>query len=55
MRPVAAFQITYVKQAKEGSRLTFVREDVADGALCEARTGDEIIAQFRVRFGEDGQ
>lgn len=54
-RPVAAFQITYVKQAKEGSRLTFVREDVADGALCEARTGDEIIAQFRVRFGEDGQ
>lgn len=49
--PVSAFQIAYVKQAKEGSVLTLVREDTEDGALCEARCGDELIAQFRVWFG----
>ena len=49
--PVGAFQIAYVKQAKEGSVLTLVREDTEGGALCEARCGDELIAQFRVWFG----
>lgn len=50
-RSVTAFQITYGKQAKEGSSLALVREDTQDGAVCEARMGEEPIAQFRVWFG----
>ncbi len=47
-RRLTAFQITYVKQAKEGSVLTLIREDVADGAVCEARVDGETVTQFRV-------
>lgn len=56
-RSVSAFQIAYIRQAQEGSELTLVREDTEDGALCEARCGGEMFAQFRVWFseGEKGQ
>ena len=45
------------RQAKEGAQLSFVREDCADGAICEAHCAGETIAQFRVWFseGEKGQ
>lgn len=52
-RPVTAFQIAYIKQAKPGSVLTFLREEKEDGAVCEALCAGELIAQFRVwREGE---
>lgn len=49
-RAVKAFQITYEKQAKEGSELTLWREDVPDGALLEIRCGDDTLSQCRVWF-----
>ena len=45
---VKAFQITYEKQAKEGSELVLWREDTEDGALCEVRCGETVLSQFRV-------
>lgn len=47
-KKVTAFQITYEKQAKEGSELALWREDTEDGALCEVRCGTNVLAQFRV-------
>lgn len=50
-RPIASFQIAYIKQAKEGQKLVFWREDRADGALCEARGEDgELYTQFSIVF-----
>lgn len=49
-KKVKAFQITYEKQAKEGSELTLWREDAEDGALCEVRCGEDVLSQFRVWF-----
>ena len=51
-RLVTAFQIAYVRQAKEGAQLSFIREDCADGAICEAHCAGETIAQFRVWYAE---
>lgn len=53
-RAVSAFQIVYLKQAKEGAELTLVREDTEDGALLEARCGEETLSQFRVWFADRG-
>lgn len=50
-RPVRSFQIAYVKQAKEGKELSFLREDRGDTSLCEAVSDGELLAQFRVTFG----
>ncbi len=49
-RRIRAFQIAYVKQAKEGTELELFREDAEGGSICEARAGGELIAQFRVWF-----
>lgn len=49
---VTAFQISYEKQAKEGTELSLWREDLPDGALCEIRCGDETLSRFRVWFDE---
>lgn len=51
-RPVSAFQIAYVRQAKEGTELEFFRTDGENGSVCEARSGGETFAQFRIWFGE---
>ncbi len=51
-RRITAFQIAYVKQAKEGTELALLREDRAGESICEARAGDDLIAQFRVWFAE---
>ncbi len=50
---ISSFQISYNKQAKEGEKLCFFRRDEEGGAVFEARTGDALIAQFRVKFGEE--
>ena len=52
---VSAFQIAYLKQAKEGTELLLVREDIGDGALCEVRCGGETLSQFRVWFRKKGE
>lgn len=49
-RSIRAFQITYGKQAKPGSELSLVREEVQDGAVCEVRCNGETLTQFRVWF-----
>ncbi len=51
-RPIKAFQIAYIKQAKEGETLELFREDREGESICEAREGGEPIAQFRVWFAE---
>lgn len=51
-RSVKAFQIAYVKQAKEGCELTVLRADSENESICEARADGETIAQFRIWFGE---
>ena len=53
-RPVSAFQIAYIKQAKPGTELVFVREDAEGGAICEARADGETLTQFRVWFAGEG-
>ncbi len=45
---IAAFQISYVKQAKEGAELLILRKDLEDGVLLEAHEGEDLIAQFRL-------
>ena len=52
---ITAFQIAYIKQAKEGAALELFREDREGESICEAREGDELIAQFRVWFAEEKQ
>ena len=52
LRGVKSFQIAYGKQAKEGAELTFFREDCGDISVCEAHSGEETIAQFRIEFTE---
>lgn len=52
-RPVRAFQISYVKQAKEGEELAFYRKDCGNESFCEARCGGEVVTSFRIRFGEN--
>lgn len=52
-RPVRSFQIAYARQAKEGTLLSFWREDTPDGTLCEARGGGELFTQFRIRFAAE--
>ncbi len=51
-RPVLDFQIVYGKQAKAGKELVLFREDEGNVSLCEAVSDGELIAQFRVTFGE---
>lgn len=46
LRPVDAFHISYVKQAKAGSLLEFFREDTEEGSILEARCADEIVSRF---------
>ena len=53
-RRIKAFQIAYIKQAKEGTELELFREDSEGGSICEARACGELIAQFRVWFAEEG-
>ena len=52
-RPVRYFQIAYGKQAKEGAEISFFRKDEGDSSVCEARSDGEVLAQFRIRFGEE--
>ena len=52
-RRVEAFQINYVKQAKEGCELEIVRADGENESLCEARSGGETVAQFRIWFKDE--
>lgn len=52
LRPIKAFQIAYIKQAKEGAELKFYRKDEGKIAICEAFQGDELISQFRLEFKE---
>lgn len=49
-RPVDYFQISYEKQAKADTVLSFYREDTAEGTAIEARDGDEVISRFFVAF-----
>lgn len=49
-RSVDYFQISYEKQAKAGSVLSFYREDTQEGTALEARCGQELIARFFVAF-----
>lgn len=55
LKGVSAFQISYIKQAKEGEELVFFRKDEEGGSVCECRNGDELVSQFRVRFADGGQ
>ena len=50
MRKIAAFQIVYAKQTKENEELIFLRKDTEEGAICEAYSGGELRAQFRIWF-----
>lgn len=50
LRPMKAFQIAYIKQAKEGAELIFYRKDEGNVSVCEAYQEEELIAQFRVEF-----
>lgn len=50
-RPVKNFQIAYVKQAKAGKELVFLRKDEGNSSFLEAHSEGELIAQFRVEFG----
>ena len=53
-RRVKGFAITYLRQAKEGEELVFVRKDCGNGVfLAEARHEGEPIAQFMMRFEEE--
>ncbi len=49
-RGVEGFRISYVKQAKEGDKLTFVRRDEGEISVCECRRGEELVAQFELTF-----
>ena len=49
-RPVASFRISYVKQTKAGSVLSFYREDTEAGVVLEARNGEGTVARFIVSF-----
>lgn len=49
-RSVQSFQIAYGKQVKEGEELVLLRRDFNDCTVCEAHSGQEISAQFRIRF-----
>lgn len=50
---LTAFQISYLKQAKENAELVFFREDAEDGVLLEARSEGEPVSRFRAWFTED--
>ncbi len=52
-RTVKSFQIDYGRQAKEGSELFLFRADFGAESVCEVRSEGELIAQFRVKFGEE--
>ncbi|MBO5046134.1 MAG: hypothetical protein J6C93_04610 [Clostridia bacterium] len=52
-RRVKSFQISYARQAKEGTKLTFYRKDCENGAvLLEARDEIGVTTQFQVVFEE---
>lgn len=51
-RPIKSFQISYIKQAKEGAQLTFVRADHGSESICGAFEDTELIAQFRIIFSD---
>ncbi len=48
---IRSFQISYNKQAKAGTELTFFRKISEGGAVLEARAGDVLISAFRLGFG----
>lgn len=53
-RRVKAFQISYARQVKEGTELTFYRKDCAGGVvLLEARDSQGITTQFKIVFEEN--
>ena len=54
-REVKSFQIAYVKQAKEGTELTFYRKDEGNMSICECRQDEDLVAQFRIEFGTEIQ
>lgn len=49
-RPVKAFRISYVKQAKEGDELSFFRADREHGSVLEATQGGALTAQCEIQF-----
>lgn len=51
-KSVSSFQVSYVKQAKEGAELTLLRQDFEGYSVCEAREKDELLTQFRVDWGD---
>lgn len=51
-RPVRAFQISYSKQAKEGTELSMFRQDEDDRSVCEARANGETLTRFCLQFGD---
>lgn len=53
-RRVRRFAITYIRQAKEGEEIVFVRKDCGNGIyLAEARHDGETIAQFSMETEEE--
>lgn len=51
-RAVRAFQISYLKQAKEGSELVLFRKDNGGDTVLEARCGGEVLSQCRIVWAE---
>ena len=49
-RPVESFRISYLKQTKAGSILSFYREDTAAEIVLDARLGEETVSRFVVTF-----
>ena len=54
-RTLRAFQISYLKQAKEGSELVLYRKDNPKDAVLEARVEGELISACRVFWTENKQ
>lgn len=49
-RRIFSFQISYVKQAKEGREIRLMRQDFDGYTICEAISDGELLTQFRVDF-----
>ncbi len=47
---IRSFQITYLKQTKEGDELIFYRKDETGYSTLEARVRGEMVAQFRICY-----
>lgn len=49
-RPIKTFQISYIKQIKEGQEVFFYRKDEGETCTLEARVEGELMTQFCVKF-----